>query len=109
VSKFEIYEAFLKTKDLAFAAAEEDRAVASEAHSPVLRSSPPSYIICQCKEENYINVIEHENVMLSLSYFKGSYVASKPTGFTNLAVSAAFLASKQPPTASLHMISANNA
>lgn len=53
-----------------------------------------------------MNVVEHEGVMLSLSYLKGSYVMSRPTGYTNLAVSAAFLASggvkidvKVPPLA----------
>lgn len=58
-----------------------------------LKSTPPAYIICQCTNENYLNVIEHEGVMLSMSYMQGSYVMSRPTGYTNLAVSAAFLAS----------------
>ena len=34
--------------------------------------------------------------MLSMSYMKGRYVMSRPTGYTNLAVSAAFLASGAP-------------
>ena len=46
-----------------------------------------------------MNLIEHEGVMLSQSYYKCSYVTSRPTGFTNLAVSAAFLASGGPPIA----------
>ena len=58
-----------------------------------LKCTPPAYIICKCTDENYLNVIEHDGVMLSQSYFKGSYVMSRPTGYTNLAVSATFLAS----------------
>lgn len=37
-----------------------------------------------------------DGVLLSLSYFKGSYTMSRPTGFTNLAISAAFLARNAP-------------
>lgn len=59
----------------------------------VLKSDPPAYIICQCKDENYLNVVEHDGVMLSMSYLKGTYIMSRPTGYTNLAVSPAFLAS----------------
>ena len=64
--------------------------------SAVLKSSPPAYIICRCSDENYLGVTEHDGVMLSMSYLKGSYVMSRPTGYTNLAVSAAFLASGAP-------------
>ena len=66
-------------------------------NSSVLKSTPPAFIICQSKDESYLNVMEHEGVMLSLSYLKSTYVTSKPTGYTNLAVSAAFLASKRLP------------
>ena len=65
-------------------------------NSAVLKSSPPAYIICRCSDENYLGVTEHDGVMLSMSYLKGSYVMSRPTGYTNLAVSAAFLASGAP-------------
>ena len=50
-------------------------------------------MICKCEDENYLNAMEHDGILLSMSYLKGSYVMSKPTGFTNLAVSAAYLAS----------------
>ena len=62
-----------------------------ETHS--LKSTPPAYIICQCKDENYLNVVEHDGIIMSMSYLKGSYVTSRPTGYTNLAISAAFLSS----------------
>ena len=65
-------------------------------NSAVLKSSPPAYIICRCSDENYLGVTEHDGVMLSMSYMKGRYVMSRPTGYTNLAVSAAFLASGAP-------------
>jgi len=41
--------------------------------------------------------------MLSISYLKGSYIMSRPTGYTNLAVSAAFLA-KGAPKATVRML-----
>lgn len=69
----------------------------------VLKSTPPAYIICQCTDENYLNVLEQDGVLLSMSYFKGTYVKSRPTGYTNLAVSATFLASGIPK-ASLHIV-----
>ena len=65
-------------------------------NSAVLKSSPPAYIICRCTDENYLGVTEHDGVMLSMSYMRGSYVMSRPTGYTNLAISAAFLASGAP-------------
>lgn len=34
-----------------------------------------------------------------MSYMQGSYVTSRPTGYTNLAISAAFLASGAPQAA----------
>ena len=67
--------------------------VVKDAVSSVLKCTPPAYIICQCKDENYLNIIEHDGIMLSMSYFKGTYVWSRPTGYTNLAVSVTFLAS----------------
>lgn len=69
----------------------------------VLKSTPPAYIICQCTDENYLNVLEQDGVLLSMSYFKGTYVKSRPTGYTNLAVSATFLASGAPKV-KLHMV-----
>lgn len=114
MSQFEVYEAFLSKKDklaasLAQGRAEEESKQATVialeaapgeastqdrngADSHILKSSPPAYIICQCTDENYLNVIEHEGVLLSMSYMKGTYVTSRPTGYTNLAISAAFLA-----------------
>lgn len=126
MSKLEIYEGYLRKKDSQVEAQEptaehknEESAVNNngaiaippladdEASTPkmnklqqnssVLKSTPPAFIICQSKDESYLNILEHEGVMLSLSYLKGTYVTSKPTGYTNLAVSAAFLASKRLP------------
>lgn len=62
-------------------------AIATDVRPAVLTSSPQSYIIGQCFDENYLNVLEHDGIMLSISYLKGSYVVSRPTGYTNLAVS----------------------
>jgi hypothetical protein len=69
----------------------------------VLTCTPQPYIIGQCSDENYLNVVEHDGIMLSISYLKGSYIVSKPTGYTNLAVSASFLA-KEAPKATVRML-----
>lgn len=45
-------------------------------------------------------MLEHDGVLLTMSYYKGTYVMSRPTGYTNLAVSAAFLASGSGATGS---------
>ena len=73
---------------------------ASGSDSLTLKSTPPAYIICQSTEENLLNQTDYEGVFLRTSYLQGSYVMSRPTGYTNLAVSAAFLASDSSATAS---------
>jgi len=97
ISKFEIYETYLHGKDKVGSSAGDAfqdgaRTTLPKNNCKILTSTPPAFIICQCKDESYINVVENENVMLSLSYLKGSYVMSKPTGYTNLAISATYLA-----------------
>lgn len=64
----------------------------------VLTRTPPPFIIGKCSDENYLRVVDEndDGVLLSLSYFKGSFIMSRPTGFTNLAISAAFLALDAP-------------
>jgi len=65
--------------------------------------TPPAYIICRALDENYLPVIDSGDVSLSISYLKSNYVFSKPTGYTNLAISGAFL-HKGAPKATTHMI-----
>ena len=48
-------------------------------------------------------MIDSGDVSLSLSYMKASYVFSKPTGYTNQAISDAFLR-KGAPKATVTMI-----
>ena len=110
MSKFEIYDSYLTKKDNEACGKQQqegkqDQEEASDAiavqpqangvvgDSLTLKSTPPPYIICQCTEENLLNETNQEGVLLRTSYLQGSYVMSRPTGYTNLAVSAAFLAS----------------
>ena len=111
MSKFEIYDSFVKDKDMSASTNEENKNDAAANDSTeqsstavettvnpkfeikTLTCTPPPFIICQCSDENYLNVVEQDGIMLSLSYFKGSYVMSRPTGYTNFAISTSFLAS----------------
>ena len=48
-------------------------------------------------------MVDNGDVSLSISYLKSNYIFSKPTGYTNLAISDAFLR-KGAPKATMHMI-----
>jgi len=56
----------------------------------VIRCYPEPYIICETKDESYLNCIEYNGVLLSTSYLSCTYVMSQPTGYNNLSVSEAF-------------------
>mmetsp|Transcript_27556 Transcript_27556/g.34209 ORF Transcript_27556/g.34209 Transcript_27556/m.34209 type:complete len:163 (+) Transcript_27556:1415-1903(+) len=92
ISKFDLYQAFVQKKD----GFEEAKDATESAGRKILNTTPPAFIICRCTDENYLNVIDSGDVSLSLSYLKASYVWSKPTGYTNAAISDAFLRKGAP-------------
>ena len=100
ISKFEVYETFIKKKD---GIDEEAKDATESAGRKILSMTPPAFIICRSIDENYLNVIDSGDVSLSLGYLKASYVFSKPTGYTNLAISDAFL-HRGAPKATVTMI-----
>ena len=101
ISKFEVYDAYIKKKDgSAENSIEEEK---ENAGKKILTMTPTPFIICRALDENYLPVIENGDVFLNISTLKSSYVKSKPTGYTNDAISAAFL-QKGAPKATLTMI-----
>ena len=65
----------------------------------VIKCTPEPYVICETKDETYLNVIEHNGLLLSMSYFACSYVVSQPTGYNNLSVSQEFQDKYKPSIA----------
>lgn len=49
--------------------------------------TPAPFIICRALDENYLPVIDSGDVSLSISFLKSNFVLSKPTGYTNAAIS----------------------
>ena len=65
--------------------------------------TPAPFIICRALDETYLPLIDNGDVSLNMSALKCNYVYSKPTGYTNSAISTAFL-QRGAPKASLSMI-----
>jgi len=58
---------------------------------PVIKCNPQPVLILRGNDESYINMVENEGVLLSLSYLNCEYVMSQPNLKTNLAVAESFL------------------
>lgn len=64
----------------------------------VIKCKPEPYIICrQGTDENYApDIIDHEELFLSISYVNCDYVWSRPTGKGNAAISDKYLSKYAP-------------
>ena len=81
--------------------------VESDDNLKIYKSTPPAYIICRNLDENMMFELMSGDTSLLLSYIKASYVYSKPTGFTNKAISEAFLR-KGAPKVNLTLINTSS-